>query len=1176
MANFGNEPIKIRTNRRIATAVRLEKADDSNSIQVGEFSCGQNSQEETSNSEQKEITDTENRIIATTTTTTTTVNAISSNPPKLPQIGNEFEDELNRILNRTDKALPATDRLQLAELLRQNSQLFCKSLRNPGKANFVPHEIDTGDAKPIRRSYYRSSPKEDTISKEHITAMLEANVIQPSTSPWSAPVVMVPKKGSTELRFCIDYRALNAVTRQDAYPMPRIEDTLDKLGKATIFSTLDLASGYWQIPIREEDKQKTAFSTKHGLFEFNVMPFGITNGPSTFQRNMDVILAGLTTICCLVYIDDIIVYSQDFKQHLKDLQKVFNRVKQANMFIKASKCNFCRTELPFLGHIVSKDGIKMDPEKVKVLTQLQTPRNVAELRRFLGLASYYRKFIHEFAHITAPLSKLTSSKNAWDWTAEQQQAFQTIIQKLSTAPILAYPDFEKPFSLSTDASNVAIGGVLSQLDDNGRERVIAYGSRILNDAERAYSTSKKESLAVVTFAKLWRPYLHGSKFTIHTDHSALSWLARSKDTNGMMARWALRMEEFQPFEIKYRPGKQNTNADFCSRPPVLNLPEIEREKMPSNKEKLATTTTKSEENNAVIAISNVSIVTEDKISSVIKQMAAAQREDDQLKPIVDFLEGKMDTSNKSEYGKVAAIAAQMEIFNGVLYHLWWPQNKRAPRDTTRRQIVVPKSMKQEILQLHHDSLLGGHFGRARTYERLRERFWWPTMIKDTYHWTDSCQKCQESKNRRESTIGKLKPFPASRLWERIAVDLITPLPRTPRGNSAILVFSEAFSKYKWAIPVPNLEATTIANAYIKEIVCKMGAPKYLLSDRGTQFLSDVLAQVNKYLGTTKLNTTSYHPQTDGEVERFNSTLQQQLKRHVDQSHENWDLYLDMITFAYNATPHPTTGDTPAFLALGRDICSPVERELEDDEMSNAAETVQQRRSDILGPIQLAHQIVAENLREQAAKMQTSYDKKVADIKFEPGELVMLFTPPKTEPGKSAKLSRCWSGPFRVLNPTTEKHNPLNAEIVNIRDPNNKQRVHINRLKKYIISDIYDPTDNSDVQPDHYEIEDILEKQVTSDGETKYLVKWKDFTKGHNIWVNESDLNAPEILNRFNLRQQQKPTVTLQSKDEQIATPPSRSNNKSKKATKPVVEETKTTAATTTRSGRVVRKPRSRD
>ena len=402
--------------------------------------------------------------------------------------------------------------------------------------------------------------------------MLEQGVVQPSFSPWSSPIVMVKKKDGS-WRFCIDYRKLNEATHRDAYPLLRVDATLDSLAGSIFFTTLDLASGYWQVELEPRDKEKTAFSTSKGHFEFNIMPFGLTNAPATFQRLMECTLAGLVGDQCLIYLDDVIIFSSTFNDHLRRLASVFDRLRAAGLKLKASKCHFIQEQVTYLGHIISSEGIKPDNAKLTAVTTYPTPQNTKEVKQFMGISNYYRRFIPAYAHIAEPLHRLLrKSSKTFQWTEQCEASFNTLKSKLTTPPILAFPRFTDPFIVSTDASNRAIGGVLSQIQD-GHERVIAYWSRQLTKAQRNYSTIEREALAIVGAVKEFYPYLYGFHFQLLTDHNPLTSLKTLKDTGGRITRWLLFLQQFD-FTVAYKKGTSNSNADALSRRPPDHHPTV--------------------------------------------------------------------------------------------------------------------------------------------------------------------------------------------------------------------------------------------------------------------------------------------------------------------------------------------------------------------------------------------------------------------------------------------------------------------------------------------------------------------------------------------------------------------------------------------------------------------------
>ncbi|MGI9458903.1 MAG: RNase H-like domain-containing protein, partial [Pirellulales bacterium] len=469
----------------------------------------------------------------------------------------------------TDTALNAEEQERFRTFLQENSDVFAFTDSQLSTCPYIKHNINTGNTLPIKQRAYRVPICEGAKIKQHIDTMLENDIIRPSASPWASPVVLVKKKNGLD-RFCVDYRKVNHVTKRDVYPLPRIDDILDSVGHSNYFSTLDLRSGYWQIEMSETDKEKTAFTTFYGLFEFNVLPFGLSNAPSTFQRLMEVVLAGLNWKICAVYLDDVVTFSSSFEQHLTDLGQVFDALRTADLKLQPKKCQFARSSINFLGHRLSPSGISPEPQKLAAVHEIPPPTSREEVKSFMGLASYYRRFVQGFAKIADPLHLLLRKNHPFQWKPAQESAFQALKKALTSAPILRFPDFTKTFYLYTDASKLGIGAVLSQLDDDGHDHPVMYLSRTLKPAEKSYPTIEWEALAVVWSVKTLRHYLLGRKFTIVTDHAPLRWLMSPNHMSQRLTKWSLSLQEFD-FDIQYRSGKQNFNADALSRALSVNL-----------------------------------------------------------------------------------------------------------------------------------------------------------------------------------------------------------------------------------------------------------------------------------------------------------------------------------------------------------------------------------------------------------------------------------------------------------------------------------------------------------------------------------------------------------------------------------------------------------------------------
>lgn len=471
---------------------------------------------------------------------------------------------VQKLLDEVDDSVPESTSLALEAILIEHIDVFSQDENDLGRTDIIMHHIDTGDARPVRQPLRRYPPAHLEAISQHVDNMLKQGTIEPASSPWASNVVLVKKKDGS-LRCCIDYRQLNSVTKKDAYPLPRIDDCLDAMASATLFSTFDLRSSYHQVVVAPQDRDKTTFICPRGMYRYRTMPFGLCNAGATFQRLMDVVMSGLHLDVCLVYLDDIIVFSKTVEEHLERLVRVLGRLRSAGLKLKPEKCSLMRKSVTFLGHVVSGAGIATDPEKIKAVAEWPTPTSVKEVRSFLGLAGYYKRFVKGFANIAAPLHSLTKKDQPFMWTDKTHAAFEALRFALMSPPILAMPNDVDAFILDTDASDQTIVAVLSQVQD-GVERVIAYASRSLDKREINYCITRKELLAIVYSLRYFKQYLMGRVFKIRTDHAPLTWLRHTPDPVGQQARWLEIMEEYE-FQVEHRPEVKHGNADALSRRP---------------------------------------------------------------------------------------------------------------------------------------------------------------------------------------------------------------------------------------------------------------------------------------------------------------------------------------------------------------------------------------------------------------------------------------------------------------------------------------------------------------------------------------------------------------------------------------------------------------------------------
>ena len=797
--------------------------------------------------------------------TPTPVTTVGSEANPSANVPDEKRKMLWKLVEDCEEALTSNQQEQFFFLLLANADLFADD-DNPGRTSLVKHRIDTGMNPPLRQPVRRIPPHKREEAQRLLQDMLSKKVIQPSCSPWASPIVLVPKKDGS-VRFCIDYRKVNGVTRRDAYPLPRIDDTLDTLAGAKWFSTLDMVSGYWQVEVAEEDKEKTAFCTPDGLFEFNMLPFGLCNGPATFQRLMDLVLSGLQWSSCLVYLDDVVVVEQSFEEHLQNLESVFKWLRDAGLRLKPKKCFFLKKEVLYLGHVVSREGIATDPAKISKVAHWPEPTTTKEVQKFLGFASYYRRFIQGFAHMARPLHRLTEQNYHFKWTTECRQAFEELKAKFTTAPVLAYPDYSRPFILDTDASDSGIGAVLSQYDDNGQECVVAYASRMLSKAERRYCVTLRELLAVVVFTQQFRPYLLGRKFTLRTDHGSLTWLQSFKEPEGQLARWLEKLQELE-FTIIHRQGKHHLNADALSR---LPCDQCGREEHPT--------------------ISNVSVAPPEPSEQEVQlQMLQLQREDSDMKVVIEAKEVDMKPDSDKLKAQSLEIRCLIQLWDqlvfreGVLFRRW--EDPSGCKSVY--QLVVPKSERQRVLRELHEGVAGGHLGEAKVLAKLKERLYWPGHTTDVKNWCQTCGPCAQRKNPIPKNKSELQPIQVGYPMQMVATDILGPFPVSESGNSYILVATDYFTRWAEAYPIPDQEAATVATKLTEEMFLRFSVPDQLHSDQGRQFEFRLLAEVCKVLQIQKSRTTVYHPQSDGLAERWNWTLLSMLATSVEDRPEDWE------------------------------------------------------------------------------------------------------------------------------------------------------------------------------------------------------------------------------------------------------------------------------------------------
>lgn len=978
----------------------------------------------------------------------------------------ELPDYLQDLFRKSSVHLTAEQALRLKDSLIRFQHIFAKSPDDMGCTDKAKHKIDTLHSKPIRQQMRRQPLGKREAEKEEVKTMLDRNIIEPSSSAWASPVVLVTKKDGS-VRFCVDYRKLNDVTVKDAYPLPRVDDCLDALAGSTMFSTMDLQSGFWQVPLAsEEDKQKTAFTTGLGLFQFTIMCFGLTNAPATFQRLMENVLQGLQWEECVLFMDDTIVPSADFDEGLDRLERVWQRFDEANLKLKPSKCLLFQREIKFLGHVVSAQGVKTDPDKVSTVKEWPVPKSAKQVRSFLGLCSYYRRFVKGFADIARPLHKLCEKRGSFHWSEQAQTAFETLKQKLTSTPVLGYPLPNLPFTLDTDASDEAVGAVLSQIQD-GQERVVAYMSRSLNRAETSYCVTRKELLAVVLSLKHFHPYLYGQEVLLRTDNAAVSWMRNLKNPQGQVARWLEEMGNYN-LHVTHRPGAVHRNADALSRRPCHSCSKAQASELTDEQSCLVhepgevvesvdvtpkfgkSTEIKvnaTKQSDATVSDTNVDInqpscsswpdnqpqrltqksaeskTCEFKVKSASRVLEGwepealrnTQMADENIGPIFRAREAGETrlpwiqvSSGKAELKSLWATWDRLLIIDGVLYRRRAGDEKQG----LELQIVVPAALRPQVMKHHHDIPTAGHLSAEKTLDKMKFQFFWPSMKESVHSYCLNCDLCTARKTPKGQTHAPLGQYLVGEPMERIALDILGPLPLTEQNNKYVLVVVDLFTKWTEAYPLPDQEARTIVTVFVNEFICRYGTPLQIITDQGKNFESNVFKEVCDLLQIDKTRTTSYHPQANGTAERFNRTLATMLTTYCETKQRMWDVYLPQVMMAYRSSPNSATHQTPNKMVFGRDVTLPMQAVTGRPTEAGEAVSPTQYVLNLHAALEQAHDHARTFLHKASSYQKRHYDLKAHKKSFSAGQAVWLHHPVRKR-GVCQKLTSSWKGPFLV-------------------------------------------------------------------------------------------------------------------------------------------------------------------
>lgn len=895
-----------------------------------------------------------------------------------PDLATFETQESNFLQSNID--LTAEQRKQIEEVIDNH---FENDNTKLGRTNLVKHVIKTSSP-PIKQRYYPVSvPMQGHIDKE-LDAMLKLGVIERSKSAWSSPILLIKKKDST-YRFCVDFRKVNKVTEKDAYPLPYVSAILDRLRGAKFITSLDVKTAYWQIPMDEESKQYTAFTIPgRGLFQFTRMPFGLHNAPATWQRLIDQVLGPDLEPYVFVYLDDIIIFADTFEKHLEILTEVMRRLRNAGLALSRDKCHFCQPELKYLGYVVNSQGLLADPEKVTAILNIPTPKNSKEIRRIVGMASWYRRFIPNFSSIISPLTALLRKNCKFVWSDVCETAFTTIKNCLVSAPILACPDFSLPFTIQTDASGFGIGCVLTQTV-NGEERVICYISRSLTRAERNFSVTERECLAVLWAVEKLRPYLEGSRFTVITDHHSLVWLNNLKDPSGRLARWAVRLQQYD-FEIIHRKGKEHLVPDALSRA----VPEID-----------------------TISVSPVEDTKYLSKSHLNSESCEQNLETSSVE--------KVDRWYKQMMGRVTSQPFKYRswrITTGKLYKSFKSKYPSLNDEIDEWREVVPKSDRKQLISDCHDKPTSGHLGIFKTFERLAQHYYWPKMKADVARYVNKCSVCMAHKPEQKKPAGLMSRHPeVTKPWQMISVDIVGPLPRSTKGYSYILSVVDCFTKFVMFFPLRSATAAQVIQKLEENVLLIFGAPQYLLTDNGVQFRSKEFKHLATSYKIQILFNAYYHAQANP-VERTHRVLKTMLASYVKDNHRTWDRFLPKVACAVRTAVHEVIGMTPYFANFGREMT------LEGTQYPNTvnSETLENvqfaDRHDLVkrAPAMLdVYDDIVKRLKSAYEKSKIVYDLRRRPATFAVGDTVWRRNYVLSDASKhfNAKLAPKFVGPFII-------------------------------------------------------------------------------------------------------------------------------------------------------------------
>lgn len=976
------------------------------------------------------------------------------------KIENERANELEQFLA---SKIPEHAKSSLIPLCREFNDIFHLPNDRLTTNNFYEQQLHVSDESPVYVKNYRLPQSQKLEINSQVEKLLRDDLIEMSVSAYNAPLIIVPKKsqdGNKKWRLCVDYRLLNKKLLPDKFPLNRIDEILDSLGKAQFFSVLDLQSGYHQIPLHPDSRHITAFSTERGMYQWKVLPFGINIAPASFSRMMKIAFSGLSQSIAFTYMDDLIVVGCSEKQHIRNLTEVFKSCRKHNLKLNPQKSEFFRAEVNFLGHKCTKHGLLPDPQKIKAVEKYPRPTDKDAAKRFVAFANYYRRFIRNFADLAHPISSLTKKSVKFIWTDACEKSFIQLKNALISPPILKYPDFEKEFKVIVDASSLGCGGVLTQ-SYNGVDMPVTYVSKTFKKGEINKPVIEKELIAIHFALTTLRPYLYGRKFVVKSDHKPLIYLYNLRNPASKLTRLRLDIEEFN-FDIEYIKGSDNVVADALSRIPFDKIKD-ETAQILAVKTRSMTKGGKIGENNEEkveeIEIERPKCIEEPmsfftkKIPRLrVVEIIYAKNDNKSIVKLVIsgyqnhkcLFELTIENKNKEKI-KLGQVTSGLESIasNLGIDQLQWPvgdvffeecyindfkrscekQFKKLQIVLTRKQEVVrDKNRQLELMEFFHgDKMYGGHVGQKKLYAKLRARYFWKNMTKDIATFVRNCNTCKFTKHQQRTKEKMTITDTPIQSFEEVVIDTVGPLPKSPNGNTYIVTAMCELTKYLIAIPLADKTANTMADAIFKKVILIHGPMKQLKSDCGTEYKNKVIADLCKLLRVKQKTSTSHHHETLGTVERGHNTMNAYMRAYSKENHD-WEEYLEYFVFCYNTNTHASFEEkySPFQLIYGKKPFLPEDFQ---SELVNPVYNHDDYIKMLQYRLHTANKQAREILMKMKHKSKNQYDKRAKPLSVSIGTRVKLFREPYD------KKSNVYDGPYIIIDIShpnvTMKHEKTN-------------------------------------------------------------------------------------------------------------------------------------------------------